>query len=199
MPWTVVRGKEPGQHGAEFFPERDKPHKCARVADKRWSRPRHADVSASRHSRRLRKQGETADKPGSVGAGPNTARAMAAIPLGRGSPHGSSHLPASSAEQASDACLFGVAPDGGCRVSPLGPPRSLRCTVLRRAEDSSLWPCSSPLRAGALPRIPLFGARTFLHACAQRLPGRLPLTFYPRRQVPRAHLPVAGVALGSLR
>ena len=73
------------------------------------------------------------------------------------------------------ACLFGVAPDGGCRVSPPG---------VLTPEDSSLWPSSSRRRARALPCIPLCGARTFLCACAQRLPGRLPLQFYRRRQQP---------------
>src|SRR5262245_66615245 len=66
--------------------------------------------------------------------------------------------PQASAEPASVACLFGVAPDGGCRVSPPG------CYT----EDSSLWPCSSRRRARELPCIPLCGARTFL--CAAQLP-----------------------------
>jgi hypothetical protein len=42
---------------------------------------------------------------------------LTAIPLGRDLRHGSSHLPASSASRL-NACLFGVAPGGGCRVSP---------------------------------------------------------------------------------
>ena len=58
---------------------------------------------------------------------------LTAIPLGRDLRHGSSHLPASSASRL-NACLFGVAPGGGCRVSPL--------TLAR--QDSSLWPYSSP-------------------------------------------------------
>ena len=70
------------------------------------------------------------------------------------------HLPASPTEPASSAkvafghpaCLFGVAPDGGCRVSPA--PFDW-C-------DSSLWPSSSCRHAGWLSRIPLYGARTFL-------------------------------------
>src|SRR4029077_8938546 len=40
------------------------------------------------------------------------------IPLGLGSPQGSSHLPADSASSVI-VCLFDVAPGGGCRVSPL--------------------------------------------------------------------------------
>src|SRR5213075_3142835 len=53
-----------------------------------------------------------------------TPPAPAAIPLGPGLPPGSSHLPASLGRAGRGgfrrhACLFGVAPDGGCRVSPL--------------------------------------------------------------------------------
>ena len=58
--------------------------------------------------------------------------------------------------------LLGVAPDGGCRVSP--------ASRFDRGSDSSLWPCSSPSSAAraatysgrALPGILLCGARTFL-------------------------------------
>src|SRR4051812_11366768 len=56
--------------------------------------------------------------------------------------------------------LLGVAPDGGCRVSPASP---------QWTGDSSLWPCSSPSSpftttycGRALPGILLCGARTFL-------------------------------------
>ena len=52
-------------------------------------------------------------------------------------------------------CLFGVAPDGGCRVSR---PRRLPGVY------SSLWPCSSRHRARPLAVIPPYGVRTFLDA-----------------------------------
>src|SRR5687767_12732823 len=42
---------------------------------------------------------------------------MTVIPLGRGLLHGSSFLPARSASNI-NACLFGIAPGGGYRVSP---------------------------------------------------------------------------------
>ena len=55
-----------------------------------------------------------ADRPDSVTAG---HPAMTAIPLGRELLHGSSFLPARSASNL-NACLFGIAPGGGYRVSP---------------------------------------------------------------------------------
>ncbi len=55
-----------------------------------------------------------ADRPDSVTAG---CPAMTAIPLGRELLHGSSFLPARSASHI-NACLFGIAPGGGYRVSP---------------------------------------------------------------------------------
>ncbi len=84
---------------------------------------------------------------------------MTVIPLGPPLPTGSSRLPADSASSVV-VRLFGVAPDGGCRVSP----------APREGSDSSLWPCSSlslrPRGRGycgrALPGILLCGARTFL-------------------------------------
>jgi hypothetical protein len=71
---------------------------------------------------------------------------------------GSSHLPADSASNVI-ACLFGVAPDGGCRVSPF-----TTATAINRGDrkDSSLWPCSSPCGVRPLAVILLCGARTFL-------------------------------------
>ena len=48
---------------------------------------------------------------------PRRTRTLTAIPLGRELPHGSSHLPADSTGRV-NACLLGVAPGGGCRVSP---------------------------------------------------------------------------------
>src|SRR5688572_19856312 len=72
----------------------------------------------------LPKLGEKlADKPGSVGA----RMLPTAIPLGPELLQGSSHLPASSAGRVV-ACLFGVAPGGGCRVSP--------CRTLRSGADA---------------------------------------------------------------
>ncbi len=65
------------------------------------------------------------------------ARPMAVIHLGAALPRRSSHLPADSASSV-NVRLLGVAPDGGCRVSPAPPRRE------PRHRDSSLWPCSSP-------------------------------------------------------
>src|SRR6476646_8150831 len=84
---------------------------------------------------------------------------MTVIPLGPPLPVGSSRLPADSASSVV-VRLFGVAPDGGCRVSPASGKRG----------DSSLWPCSSPSPwprglgycGRGLPGILLCGARTFL-------------------------------------
>ena len=61
-------------------------------------------------------------------------------------------------------------------VASFHPRTGKACAVVLR--DSSLWPSSSRRRARALPCIPLCGARTFLCARAQRLPGRLRLRFY---------------------
>ena len=67
-------------------------------------------------------------------------------------------------------CLFGVAPDGGCRVSR--PHRS-------PGAYSSLWPCSSRHRARPLDVIPPYGVRTFLDArSAPRLPTPLRISDY---------------------
>jgi hypothetical protein len=55
-----------------------------------------------------------ADRPDSVTTG---CPAMTAIHLGRELLHGSSFLPARSASSI-NACLFGIAPSGGYRVSP---------------------------------------------------------------------------------
>jgi len=83
--------------------------------------------------------------------------ALAAIPLGPGLPQGLKPPTRKLGRAGLGACLFGVAPDGGC---PFHPHRT-RCQIKR---DSSLWPCSSCRHAGGLPRTLLFGARTFLHA-----------------------------------
>lgn len=69
-------------------------------------------------------------------------------------------------------CLFGVAPDGGCRVSR---PRRLPGVY------SSLWPYSSRHRARPLAVIPPCGVRTFLDApSAPRLPTPLRSAHYAR-------------------
>ena len=63
-------------------------------------------------------------KPGSVGTG-REIRSVTVIPLGHELPRGSSHLPADSASSII-VRLFGVAPGGGCRVSPLVGPAARR-------------------------------------------------------------------------
>jgi hypothetical protein len=113
---------------------------------------------------------------------------MTVIPLGPGLPRGSSHLPADLSEplMARPSCtrrirLFGVAPGGGCRVSPLG----------RRTRGRVRTPRTRTRLCGPVPRLRrrqardwyvrplavtlLCGARTFLSApCgAQRPSGRL--------------------------
>jgi hypothetical protein len=82
-----------------------------------------------------------ADRPDSVTAGEVNFSAMTTIPLGRELLHGSSFLPARSASSL-NACLFGIAPSGGYRVSPFVT-QGAAC-ALPGPKDSSLWPCSSP-------------------------------------------------------
>jgi len=124
-----------------------------------------------------------------------------AIHLGPESPQGSSHLPAGSAGRLI-ACLLGVAPGGGCRVSPFPdcvgkaaaqarrPPSHLpsgagaeplpcsgrlclRAWARRQAgKDSSLWPYSSPHGVWALPSTLPYGVPTFLCGVEPRS-GRL--------------------------
>ena len=90
--------------------------------------------------------------------------------------------------QSAGACLFDVAPDRGCRVSPCGAAAGFPASAVRR------WPyrCAHGAPApqtrlcGPVPRldgamrrlagrplaaIPLCGVRTFLDASAPRLPG----------------------------
>ena len=133
-----------------------------------------------RRRRKLKGEGKPADKPGSVRA----SRPSTAIPLGRRLLHGSSHLPASSAGHVI-ACLFGVAPGGGCLVSPptRSPTPGLVSVALflasRRAVISrhpTLWSPDFPLRA----------VRTIVEARflrAQRLPDRLPDAILPPRSL----------------
>src|SRR6185295_2197214 len=122
---------------------------------------------------------EKADKPGSVApAGltrwgrqpflstPGYPGALATYPQARPSrPYGA--LP-------HHACLFGVAPDGGCLVSPL----TLRPGLVSVALFVTS-PCQGVTLHPALrsPDFPLCR----LIAATQRLPGRLPARFYAPR------------------
>src|SRR6267378_5430728 len=119
------------------------------------------EARKARYFRAERIEGETACKPGSVTPAGRTRPGRQPFLWAPGCPGALATYPQASAEPASIACLFGVAPDGGCRVSPLG------CW----AEDSSLWPCSSRRRARGLPCIPLCGARTFLYAPQKPTPS----------------------------
>src|SRR6058998_3992727 len=99
---------------------------------------------------------------------------MAVIRLGATLPRRSSHLPADSASSVI-VRLLGVAPDGGCRVSPASP----RCYPW--PSDSSLWPCSS--RSSSL---------------ALNVLSRLGVTQHPALWSPDFPLPAAvGTAVGS--
>ena len=98
-----------------------------------------------------------------------------AIPLGPELLQGSSHLPASSAGRL-DARLFGVAPGGGCRVSPL--PR-----LARRCRHT---PCP------AEPR--LVSVALFLAFAARHRNRRSP---YGRPTEPKAPSPPDGCGLVS--
>ena len=135
-------------------------------------------------------EGKPAGKPGSVRA----LRPTTAIPLGPGLLRGSSHLPASSAGHVI-ACLFGVAPGGGCLVSlPTQLPTSGLVSVAlflasRRAVISrhpTLWSPDFPLRT----------VRTIVEARftrAQRLSGRLPGAYFtPSRGRAPPPSPAAG-------
>src|SRR4051812_2042478 len=103
--------------------------------------------------------------------------AVTVIPLDVRLPARSSHLPASSVGHVI-ACLFGVAPGGGCRVSP----RRYECqqagthgdglvsVALFLASRRTVVSRHPTLRS---PDFPLFGRRT----SEQRLPGQLPREF----------------------
>ena len=84
---------------------------------------------------------------------------MTVIPLGAALPRRSSHLPADSTSSVI-VRLFGVAPDGGCRVSPAPFDRTRLVSVaLFLAFAAAL---ADGLQRRALPGILLCGARTFL-------------------------------------
>ena len=101
------------------------------------------------------------------------SRAMTVIPLGPPLPTGSSRLPADSASSVV-VRLFGVAPDGGCRVSPAPKKEATRlCGPVPRLRVGRE---ASAMCGRALPGIPLCGARTFLSPGTnpgQRRSGRL--------------------------
>jgi hypothetical protein len=105
-----------------------------------------------------------ADRPDSVTANRTSPFAMTAIPLGRELLHGSSFLPARSASNI-NACLFGIAPDGGYRVSPFVTQGA--AFALPGPKDSSLWPYSAPRGGRPLAVILLYGVRTFLPSSLQ--------------------------------
>ena len=130
------------------------------------------------YTRRGREKREPAGKPGSVDGLRSPAPALTAIPLGRGLPHGSSHLPASSAEQAS----------------------ALAYLVLLRMEVAAFHPRRTPVarnptglvsvalfvvspRRGVTPHPALRSPDFPPRLAAQRLPGRLPPQFYPEPEV----------------
>ena len=105
-----------------------------------------------------REKAKRACRPDSVHRLPD----VAAIPLGRAlPPRLVATYPQARAGRAFPrrlpgiACLFGVAPGGGCRVSR---PRRLPGAY------SSLWPCSSRHRARSLAVTLPYGVRTFLTA-----------------------------------
>src|SRR2546423_12406983 len=66
-----------------------------------------------------------------------------------GCPGALATYPQASAEPASIACLFGVAPDGGCRVSPLGfGPRTRLCGPVRHVAVPGGYPASRSAEPG---------------------------------------------------
>lgn len=83
-----------------------------------------------------------------------TPRGVTTIPLDRPLPAGSSSLPAGSAGRFI-ACLLGIAPGGGYRVSPFALAEAV-------SEDSSLWPYSARRRGWSLAITLPCGVRTFL-------------------------------------
>ena len=107
------------------------------------------------------------------------------IPLGRLSPDASSNQPGNGAGR-TIAPLFGLAPGGVCPATPVarGAVRSYRTIstlpdpVARPSAVYFLWHFPSARAAQALPGTLPYGARTFLHACAQRLSSRLPPGLY---------------------
>ena len=130
---------------------------------------------------RERKELKQADRPDSVTA---DCSAMTAIPLGRELLHGSSFLPARSASNI-NACLFGIAPDGGYRVSPfVTQARNFRCAQVPKTRLCGpiprLIPCG--FRRTVVNRHPALWSPDLPPACTsagRRLSGLLQPTFYP--------------------
>jgi len=132
------------------------------------------------------------------------ANAPATIHLGDVLPRRSSSLPGSDASRVM-ASLFGLAPDGvlhavhvaahavgsypalpparGRTIStlpvPCGHRRYVFCSTFRRLGPRFHAACCARPLAGIL----LCGARTFLRACAPRLPGGLPARILPHRSL----------------
>lgn len=131
------------------------------------------------------------------------ANALATIHLGDVLPRRSSSLPGSDASRVI-ASLFGLAPDGVLRAvrvaahavgsypalppalrrtistlpDPCGHRRYVFCSTFRRLGPRFRAACCARPLAGIL----LCGARTFLRACAPRLPGGLPGRILPVRR-----------------
>jgi hypothetical protein len=131
------------------------------------------------------------------------ANAPATIHLGDVLPRRSSSLPGSDASRVM-ASLFGLAPDGVLHAVhvaahavgsypalpparrrtistlpvPCGHRRYVFCSTFRRLGPSFRSACCARPLAGIL----LCGARTFLRACAPRLPGGLPARILPVRR-----------------
>ena len=131
------------------------------------------------------------------------ANALATIHLGDVLPRRSSSLPGSDASRVI-ASLFGLAPDGVLRAvrvaahavgsypalppalrrtistlpDPCGHRRYVFCSTFRRLGPHLRTACCARPLAGIL----LCGARTFLRACAPRLPGGLPARILPVRR-----------------
>jgi len=112
-----------------------------------------------------------ADKPGSV----LTLRQATVIHLGASLLIRSSNLPADGASHAI-VSLFGLAADGGCRVSPVSTQvRNFRCSQVEPTRLCGpiprLIPCGLRLKdfsGRLLAVIPLYAARTFLPRLRRR-------------------------------
>jgi len=147
------------------------------------SRAKRCGVVAKLSSEPIKRS--TADKPGSVTAR-RERRAMTVIRLGAALPRRSSRLPADSASSVV-VRLFGVAPDGGCRVSPAS-----ACAEATRlcGPVPRLHRPEAAYSGRALPGILLCGARTFL-SLAKRGSGGLavsrPRNIRPPRLFPNSH------------
>src|SRR5882672_11335716 len=91
------------------------------------------------------------------------------ISLGWLSPVTSCGLPAAQTTRAGSRCLFGLAPTGGYRATPVtrravGSYPTVSPLPQKSGAVCFLWPCPSPCGAQALPGSLPCGARTFLSA-----------------------------------